>query len=55
MKQAILLYFILFALLLQTPSLCQEMTIFLGLTGYTYYEDYRRLISGEVHSLTFRK
>ena len=51
MKQASLLYFILFALLLQTPSLCQEMTVFLGLTGYTYYEDDRRLIYGEVHSL----
>lgn len=51
MKHASLPYFILSVILLQTPSLCQEMTVFLGLTGYTYYEDDRRLITGEVHSL----
>lgn len=51
MKRTNLIYFTLFALLIQTPSFCQEMTVFLGLTGYTYYEDDRRLITGEVHSL----
>ena len=29
----------------------QEMTVFLGLTGYQYYEDDRRLITAEVNSL----
>ena len=29
----------------------QEMTVFLGLTGYQYYEDDRRLITPEVNSL----
>ena len=29
----------------------QEMTVFLGLTGYQYYEDDRRLITLEVNSL----
>ena len=29
----------------------QEMTVFLGLTGYQYYEEDRRLITAEVKSL----
>ena len=33
------------------PSMAQEMTVFLGLTGYQYYEDSRPLITDEVHSL----
>ena len=51
MRQTNLIYLVFFAFLLQTPIRCQEMTVFLGPTGYTYYEDERPLITEEVHSL----
>ncbi|MDB2342549.1 hypothetical protein N9V46_02985 [Flavobacteriaceae bacterium] len=51
MKNTPIISTFLLIFLTTSISYSQEMTIFIGVTGYQYYEDDRLLITAEVNSL----
>ena len=53
MKKPLLSICLIFTLFAMTHSFSQEMTMFLGVTGYQYYVDDHPLITAEVHSLLY--